>query len=427
MLKFKIKIEHGLRLRVALALAIFCIVVVGTLGVSLYVASYSIEEDHIEQVIEMEMDHLVQRYRQHADFIPQIGPSLKNYVVRNQVDESSIPSYLQGLVDNQYHNVRLEEKDKRVLVRSIDQVKFIVAYTVEIHNQRLNDLRWLIIISLLIVVVVAFVVGYVLAGLLTKQVTQLAERVRLLTPGDGQVTTLIQSEMDEEVAQLARALDDYQNRIKHMLQREQEFTANISHELRTPITTILTSCELLTAIPGLSHSILTRIHMVEAAATRMGAQIQALLFLAREQALGVLEPVAIAESVDDVMDSLLGDIHRKSLQFEMNVAKDAVLTLNRQALHMVLMNLLRNAVQYTELGFVRVEYYQQRLKISDSGVGIEPDYLPHLYERFIRGSEQGQDLGIGLAIVKRICHYYNWTLEVDSRLGQGTSFYIVFP
>ncbi len=159
----------------------------------------------------------------------------------------------------------------------------------------------------------------------------------------------------------------------------------------------------------------------------MGAQIQALLFLAREQALGVLEPVAIAESVDDVMDSLLGDIHRKSLQFEMNVAKDAVLTLNRQALHMVLMNLLRNAVQYTELGFVRVEYYQQRLKISDSGVGIEPDYLPHLYERFIRGSEQGQDLGIGLAIVKRICHYYNWTLEVDSRLGQGTSFYIVFP
>ncbi len=427
MLKFKIKIEQGLRLRVALALAIFCIVVVGTLGASLYVASYSIEEDHIEQVIEMEMDHLVQRYRQHADFIPQIGPSLKNYVVRNQVDESSIPSYLQGLVDNQYHNVRLEEKDKRVLVRSIDQVKFIVAYTIEIHNQRLNDLRWLIIISLLIVVVVAFVVGYVLAGLLTKQVTQLAERVRLLTPGDGQVTTLIQSEMDEEVAQLARALDDYQNRIKQMLQREQEFTANISHELRTPITTILTSCELLTAIPDLSHSILTRIHMVEAAATRMGAQIQALLFLAREQALGVLEPVAIAESVGDVMDSLLGDIHRKSLQFEMNVAKDAVLTLNRQALHMVLMNLLRNAVQYTELGFVRVEYYQQRLKISDSGVGIEPDYLPHLYERFIRGSEQGQDLGIGLAIVKRICHYYNWTLEVDSRPGQGTSFYIVFP
>lgn len=423
----KLKIEQGLRLRVALALAIFCIVVVGTLGASLYVASYGIEEDHIEQVIEMEMDHLVQRYRQHADFIPQIGPSLKNYVVRNQVEESSIPSYLQGLVDNQYHNVRHEVEDKRVLIRNTDQVRFIVAYEIALHKQRLIELQLLIITSLLVVVVVAFVAGYFLAGLLIKQVSHLAERVRLLVPGDGQVTALIQPGMDEEVAQLARALDDYQNRIKQMLQREQEFTANISHELRTPITTILTSCELLTATPDLSDSILTRISMIETAAARMGAQIQALLFLARDQALGVLEPVAIAESVGDVMDSLLDDIHRKGLQFEMNVAKDVVLTINHQALHILLMNLLRNAVQYTESGFVRVEYDQRRLTISDSGVGIEPDYLPHLYERFIRGSEQGQDLGIGLAIVKRICHYYNWTLEVDSTPGQGTSFYIIFP
>lgn len=424
MLKFKI--ERGLRLRVALTLAIFCIFIVGTLGLSLYIASNSIEEDHIEQVIAMEMDHLTQHYRQHSDFIPQIGPSLKNYVARNHTEELRIPSYLQGLVDDQYHSIHLDSEDIRVFVRNIDQVKFIVTYQVALHNQRLRELQLLIITSLLVVVVVAFVAGYLLAGLLIRQVSNLAERVRLLVPGDGQVTTLIQSEMDEEVAQLARALDDYQNRIKQMLQREQEFTANISHELRTPITTILTSCELLAAAPDLSESIHIRVQMIETAAERMGAQIQALLFLAREQALGVLEPVAIAEAVSNVVDLLCGEIYRKGLQFEMTVAKDAVLTLNRQALHMVLMNLLRNAVQYTELGFVRVEFCQQKLSISDSGVGIEPEFLPRLYERFIRGSAQGEDIGIGLAIVKRICNYYNWKLEVDSMPGQGTTFYIVF-
>ena len=62
---------------------------------------------------------------------------------------------------------------------------------------------------------------------------------------------MIQPGQDEEVAQLAHALDDYQNRITRMLRREQEFTANVSHELRTPITTILTSCELLATEPSL--------------------------------------------------------------------------------------------------------------------------------------------------------------------------------
>lgn len=423
----KLKIKRGLRLRVALTLAIFCIVIVGIFGANLYVASNSIEKDHIEQVIEMEMNHLVQRYRQHADFIPQIGPSLKNYVVRNQAEEAKIPVYLQGLKDDQYHSVQYDGQNIRIFVRNIDQVRFIVAYQIALHNQRLTELQLLIVTSLLVVVVVVFVAGYLLAGLLIKQVVKLAESVRRLVPGDGQVKTLIRPGMDEEVAQLARAVDDYQNRIKLMLQREQEFTANISHELRTPITTILTSCELLMATPALPDSTRTRVEMIETAATRMGAQIQVLLLLAREQALGVSEPVAIAEAIGDVVDSLCGKIYSKGLRFEMRVAREAMLILNRQALHIVLMNLLRNAVQYTESGFIHVKFFHQRLSISDSGVGIEPDYLPHLYERFSRGSEQGHDLGLGLAIVKRICDYYNWKLEVSSVPNHGTTFYIAFP
>lgn len=87
----------------------------------------------------------------------------------------------------------------------------------------------------------------------------------------------------------------------------------------------------------------------------------------------------------------------------------------------------RNAVQYTEQGFIRVEFYHRRLSISDSGIGIEPAYLPLLYERFFRGSTQGEGLGIGLAIVKRICNYYDWLIEVDSTPGKGTTFHITFP
>lgn len=419
-------LKRGLRLRVALAFAIFCIIVVGTLGISLYIASDDIEEAHIEQIMETEMDYLLQRYRESADFVPQVGSNLEKYIVHDPTDEAHLPPYLQGL-NYRRHKVFRGPEEIRVAVRHVDGVKFIVAYEIGLHDQRQQELRLLIVLSLLSVVGVALVVGYLLAGLLVKQVTDLAERVRHLAPGDVQGTTMIQPGQDEEVAQLAHALDDYQNRITRMLRREQEFTANVSHELRTPITTILTSCELLVTEPGFSERARVRIGMIEAAAGRMGEQLQALLFLAREQALGIMEPVALAECVYEAVEPVCTEIYRKRLLFEVTVEPKAVLTLNRQALHTALVNLLRNAVQYTERGFIRVSFSQKCLSISDSGIGIEPYYLPLLYERFFRGSTQGEGLGIGLAIVKRICDHYGWIIDVESTPGKGSTFHITFP
>jgi len=419
-------LKRGLRLRVALAFAIFCIIVVGTLGISLYIASDDIEEAHIEQIMETEMDYLLQRYRESADFVPQVGSNLEKYIVHDPTDEAHLPPYLQGL-NYRRHKVFRGPEEIRVAVRHVDGVTFIVAYEIGLHDQRQQELRLLIVLSLLSVVGVALVVGYLLAGLLVKQVTDLAERVRHLAPGDVQGTTMIQPGQDEEVAQLAHALDDYQNRITRMLRREQEFTANVSHELRTPITTILTSCELLVTEPGFSERARVRIGMIEAAAGRMGEQLQALLFLAREQALGIMEPVALAECVYGAVEPVCTEIYRKRLLFEVTVEPKAVLTLNRQALHTALVNLLRNAVQYTERGFIRVSFSQKRLSISDSGIGIEPYYLPLLYERFFRGSTQGEGLGIGLAIVKRICDHYGWIIDVESTPGKGSTFHITFP
>ena len=415
-----------MRLRVANALANFCIVTVGALGIILYVASDNIEEAHIRQVIKMEMDHLVHRYQKHSDFYSQIGSHLKSYVIRHVDDELQLPSYYRGL-NIGYHRIYYDFQDIYVLVKSIEDVKFVVAYRATLHNKRLSELRLLILLSWVAVVAIAFVVGYVLAGMLVKQVTDLAERVKLLAPGDVQGQPLMRPDMDDEVAQLALALDDYQNRIRRMLQREQEFTANISHELRTPITTILTSCELLEAEPGLSDKVRLRIKRIEGATTRMGEQLQALLFLAREQALGVMEPVAIAECVNDAVEPLYPKIHRKKLKLIVNIEPNVIIPLNRQALHTVLTNLLRNAIQYTDEGGIRVEYSHGNLSITDTGMGIEPAFKPLLFERFFRGATHVEGLGIGLPIVKRICNHYGWQINVESKMGEGATFSITFP
>ncbi|MGH8762873.1 MAG: sensor histidine kinase, partial [Nitrosospira sp.] len=169
--------KRGLRLRVALAFAVFCIVVVGTLGISLYIASDDIEEAHIEQIIETEMDYLLQRYRERTDFVPQVGSNLEKYIIHDSAEESLLPPYLQGL-NYRRHKVFRGPEEVRVAVRHVDGVKFLVAYEIGLHDQRQQELRLLIVLSLLSVVGVALVVGYLLAGLLVKQVTDLAERVR---------------------------------------------------------------------------------------------------------------------------------------------------------------------------------------------------------------------------------------------------------
>lgn len=427
---------RGIRLRVTLALAIFSIITVGALAVSLYFASDDIEEAHITQIMKTEMNHVIHHYRQHTSFTPQVGSSLRSYIIHNGTDDLHLPDYLQRLTSGS-HKIFHYGEEIRILVKHADDAKFIVAYQIGLHEQRQREFRLLVILSLITVVAIAFLIGYLLAGLLVKQVTDLAERVKRLLPvnhnAQGLVSnnihcvSLSQPGQDEEVAQLARTLEDYQYRIVRMLQREQEFTANISHELRTPITAILTSCELLLAEQNLSSKAYTRIKNIEAVSFRMSEQVQALLFLAREQALGTMEPVAIAECVYDAVEQFCEEIYKKNLALDVSIKPGLVLTLNRQALYTVLVNILRNAVQYTEQGFIRISFNNKCLSIADSGIGIEPAFMPFLYERFFRGSKKTQGLGIGLVIVKRICDYYDWKIEVDSAPGNGAVFHIFFP
>jgi len=93
----------------------------------------------------------------------------------------------------------------------------------------------------------------------------------------------------------------------------------------------------------------------------------------------------------------------------------------------VLTNLLRNAIQYTERGSVRVGYAARRLTVTDSGHGIEKEHLPQVFERFFRAAGSANGLGLGLSIVQRICDHYGWRIEVDSAPAKGSTFSIAFP
>jgi len=419
-----LRIKRNLRLRIALTITVFSLIIVGLFGAKLYLSSWEIEEDHIRQVMKIEMDYLIHSYQESMGFTSGTSSNLRSYIIHDFAEEQNLPTYLRGLNDP-HHVIYLNGEEFRVSVNFVNDVKFLIAYGTSLHEERQQEFIIQIIFSLLVILIPAFIFGYLLSGLLTKQMTDLVEQIENLATSDGKEFIRIKPEHGDEVVKLARALKHYQNRLTEMLRREQEFTGNISHELRTPITAILTGCELILTDPNLSERTITRVKQIEIASKRMSEQIQSLLFLAREQALGVMEPVAIAECVYDAAELFMQDIKNKKILFDVGISPDMTLVLNRQAIYTILINLLRNAVQYTEKGFIRVTYEKSVLSVSDSGIGIEPEFLPFLFERFFRGAKTGEGFGIGLVIVKRICDYYNWRIKVISVPRYGTTFQIL--
>lgn len=417
--------RFGLRQRIALALALACLLVVGALGFTLYTASEDLEDSLLDQIVTEEMDYLMKRHRQDPAFLPQQSSNLQSYIVRGPPDEARLPAHLRKLAPGR-HEMFVGTDEFHVLVRDAGSVRYTVSYEVGLHEQREQEFKVLLLFSVLTAALVSLVLGYWLSGVLVSQVTDLAGRVSNLKPGQLR-EPLARPGQDPEVAMLARAFDDYQARIEQMIRREQEFTANASHELRTPLTAIRTSCELLLADAGLAEKARARVAMINNAAARMTEQIQTLMFLARGQPLGEAEPVVVADCVAEAAEPYRGEIARKALVFESAVARDAVLAVNYQALRLVLSNLIRNAVQYTERGSVRVDLEARRLRISDTGRGISNDHLSRVFERHFRGDAMNEGVGIGLAIVKRICEQHGWRIEVESAPMKGSVFSITFP
>lgn len=410
-----------LRVRVAAAVAITCITIVTAVAVTLYTASDELEESLVDQIVSEEMQFLVRHYLDNPQtIVREGGPNLQYYVVSKPSDQVRVPGALRNLPVGT-HGVGAGANEQHVAVREVDGVRFIVAYDAGQHEVREQQFKRLVLFALATVTLIAAALGYWIAGLITRQITELSARVAVLDPGAPRAPLAVPGQ-DPEVAALAGAFDQYQARLLALLEREQEFTGNASHELRTPLTAIRTSCELLELETGLPEKVRTRILAISAATERMTGQIEMLLFLARAQAVTDRETVALAECIDAVVDPLRGEIRRKGLHFENAIDPAATAVVNRHALHLVLTNLLRNAVQYTPAGRIRVDWQFPVLRVSDTGLGIPEGQRERMFDRHYRGTTDSDGLGIGLAIVKRACEHCGWTVSVGTPASGGTAF-----
>lgn len=243
----------------------------------------------------------------------------------------------------------------------------------------------------------------------------------------------------DEVGRLAATFDGMLDRLEDAFTRQRRFTADASHELRTPLTLLASRAEVALARPRTPAEYRAALTGIRDDAARMAQLLGTLLTLARaDQGQDALarEPVALADLIADTLAALAPLAEDQGVTLAADALTPCLVLGDQTRLTQLLINLVDNALKYTPAGG-RVTIGLARdgdaalLTVRDTGIGIAPEHLPHLFERFYRvdtaRSRGAGGAGLGLAIAAWIARTHGGGIAVTSQPAIGSTFTVRLP
>ncbi len=309
-----------------------------------------------------------------------------------------------------------------------------VAQTLADLQATLRRLLLILLISGPLLVLVAGGSGYFLAARALEPIDQITRTAQHISVNDLSARLNLPPTADE-VGRLATTFDTMLARLEESFRRERQFTADAAHELRTPLSAmqaILGTIQEKRRSPAdYERALVDLAGEVERLRTLTGG----LMLLARGDLgqLALIETVDLSTLLHDVTDSLGSLAEAKGLTLTCAVPAGLTMSGDSDSLIRLFVNLLGNAIKYTEQGGITVSAAQGpgdalTVIVADTGLGIPPEHLPHIFDRFYRGdkSRSTQGAGLGLAIALEIARAHAGTIEVSSQVGRGTTFQVKF-
>lgn len=228
-------------------------------------------------------------------------------------------------------------------------------------------------------------------------------------------------------------------KLKQLENIRKDFVANVSHELKTPVTAIKGYAEtLLDGAIDDRENASKFVEIIKKQADRLSELIDDLLTLSRIESGDIViekKNIAIEELVQSVFEIFMERAQKKGIKLDREISKNAIINADRNKIIQILINLVDNAIKFTEEGSVKISFNMENgdfvLSVKDTGIGIPKEHLPRIGERFYRvdraRSRQLGGTGLGLAIVKHLVIAHGWDLKIDSEIGKGTEIKIIIP
>jgi two-component system, OmpR family, heavy metal sensor histidine kinase CusS len=345
------------------------------------------------------------------------------------------PCFGEAIVDGR----RLLTMRHDVLI-STKPTRLCMAGSLVEHFDILQHFRTAMLWYLPLVVIVSVLGGYMLSARALKPVdhmtrmaigigiTNLSKRIPVEDSGD-------------EIQRLAEAWNDLLERLESSVTRQQQFTSDASHDLRTSIAVILGTGQLTLRHQRTEEEYREAIATMVSECDSTSHLLEDLLLLARGDVFTTTVghmPVNITQLIKDVSQRVLGLVSAKAQRIEVYTASDPILVLgDRKLLQRLLSILIDNAVKYTPAGgAIRISLERQdddfvHLSVRDTGIGIPSEQLSRIFDRFYRAdsarSRNSGGFGLGLAIAKWISVSHSAEISVTSALNEGSTFVVRFP
>ncbi len=422
--------RHGLRRKLGKAFFLqgLLIALATTLGV--WASAYVLEEVLVKQALRDEADYFWVRYAADPAFPAPDTVNLTGYFS----GAGDVPTELSRLAPG-FHERPIQTPNSDYSVAYVTERDGEGLYLV-FDASRVNELAFYFglvpLTAVLLVIYVAAWIAYRSTRRAVSPVIALAREVRNLDPQDPaaveSATARFSTGLDEEVAVLADSIHQFAGRLDAYVERERNFTRDVSHELRSPLTVIKMAADMLADEPDLGDAAQRSVTRVRRAATDMEELVGAFLLLAREsdRALPV-DTVSVNSVVAEEVEKAWVLIEDKPIAVHVDEQHGLQVKCSEKVLSVMIGNLIRNAFSYTDAGRVDIRIKDRRLIIHDSGVGIAAPDVKKIFKPYFRaGARQRGGHGVGLTIVKRFSDRFGWPVDIQSTLGEGTRVEVEF-
>ncbi|MEM7052987.1 MAG: HAMP domain-containing sensor histidine kinase, partial [Pseudomonadota bacterium] len=405
--------QRSLSRRIAVAFLGLALFAGGLGGLITLMFVYNTEDQIFDRLLTMEADHF--KAAASGEVLPESRLPFTTYY-----RDDTLPDFLKAPLEAEPGRSEVFGTDgrhyhlRRVELEALAEPVWIVLQVEDYLVVRpvLNEIMLVLVLSLIAMIMVAAVLGLFLARRVTRPLRSLASEVTAVEPDHLPDDWQTRYPADE-VGQLADTLRAAFRRINDFIDREQRFTQDASHELRTPVAVIESSAEMLAKAPDADQAAVL-IERIRSAALSMHLSVDVLLALAREDDPALRsQRTAVLPIVERVIVNHAFLLEDKPVELSVEVDPDWRIAGDSAALQVLVANLISNAFRYTERGQIRIERDGGDLVITDTGVGIDDGLKATVTEPAVKG-ETSTGLGLGLSIVERLCQRCGWRFELSS-------------
>ena len=406
-----------------------------TVAAGIYVTNTIVQDSLVNEALENEAAHFWDLYQKDSTQALPDTANMLGYLSKDG-EMDSVPEQFHGYEEGFVGRVQFNGSEPILYVTEFNQARLYLIFA----SENVSDLAFFFGILPLSIALV-FIYGlsfltYRLSHRAISPIVQLADYLERFPfeksshDSSNQDLQKLRTLANAEVDVMIDAIDNFTERLDTYIERERIFTRDASHELRTPIAVFKGSLDLLQRQSERPEEDLRALARMRRTVEDMEGLIQTLLLLARGEELqqpGVR--VRLNDLIPDLIDQVAPLATDRGIKLVLVESAELWVQAPDRVVQILLINLLRNGISYTPEGQVQVEIQQKAVTVKDTGIGMTSTELSQAFEPFYR-SERGRSNspghGLGLSIVRRLVHQFQWKISVQSNVGEGTEVTINF-